>query len=108
MRGLKKEVFKVVYLNSQNQIIDTADISEGTASSSSVPPREVVEGAVKNNATALIFVHNHPSGNLEPSDADKKITRQLSDAGKMLEIPVIDHLILTLDSFFSMADEGIL
>jgi DNA repair protein RadC len=64
--------------------------------------------ALKSCATSIILGHNHPSGNLDPSDADKKITRQLSEAGKMLEIPVIDHLILTSDSFFSMADEGYL
>src|SRR4030043_1444515 len=58
MRGLRKEVFKVIYLNSQNQIIDTIDLSEGTVNSSSVSPREVIEGAIKNNAVSLVFVHN--------------------------------------------------
>ena len=70
--------------------------------------RVVFQVALKSCATSIILGHNHPSGNLDPSDADKKITRQLSDAGKMLEIPVIDHLILTTDSHLSMADEGYL
>jgi DNA repair protein RadC len=73
-----------------------------------VDVRVVFQVALKSCATSIILGHNHPSGNLDPSDADKKITRQLSEAGKMLEIPVIDHLILTSDSFFSMADEGYL
>jgi DNA repair protein RadC len=66
MRGLKKEVFKVLYLNSQNQIIDTIDLAEGTVNSGAVSPREVIEGALKSNAAALIFVHNHPSGAVDP------------------------------------------
>ena len=108
MRGLKKEIFKVVYLNSQNQIIDTADISEGTASSSSVPPREVVEGAVKNNATALIFVHNHPSGNPQPSASDKGLTRELVFAGKIMRIKVLDHIIIGDNRYYSFAGEGLI
>ncbi len=82
MRGLKKEVFKVLYLTTQNQIIDTADLSEGTVNSSAVSPREVIEGAIRNNAAALIFVHNHPSGATEPSTSDKSLTRELVYAGK--------------------------
>ncbi len=71
MRDLKKEVFKVIFLNSQNQILDTVDLFQGTVNSSSVSIREVVEGAIKYNASGLIFVHNHPSGNPEPSPSDK-------------------------------------
>src|SRR4030043_63460 len=74
MRGLKKEVFKVIYLSSQNQIINTVNLSEGTINSSSVSSREVIEGAIKSNAAALIFVHNHPSGAVEPSSSDKGLT----------------------------------
>jgi len=70
MRDLKKEVFKIIYLNSQNQIIDTADLFEGTVNSSAVHPREVMEGAIKHNAVAIIFVHNHPSGNPVPNIAE--------------------------------------
>jgi DNA repair protein RadC len=107
MRGLKKEVFKVVYLNSQNQIINTADLSEGTVNSSSVFPREIVEGAVKNNAAALIFVHNHPSGNPEPSTNDKGLTRELVFVGRIMRIKVLDHIIIGENCYYSFAGEGL-
>jgi len=108
MRGLKKEVFKVIYLNSQNQIIDTVDLSEGTVNSSSVSPREVIEGAIKSNSTALIFVHNHPSGNPEPSINDKSLTRELAYASKLLRIRVLDHIIIGDNRYFSFAGEGLI
>ncbi len=108
MRDLKKEVFKVMYLNSQNQIIDTVDLSEGTVNSSSVAPREVIEGAIKNNAVSLIFVHNHPSGNPEPSASDKRITRELVYAGKIMDIKVLDHIIIGNDKYYSFAGTGLI
>ncbi len=108
MRGLKKEVFKVVYLNSQNQIIDTVDLSAGTVNSSSVSPREVVEGAIKSNATALIFVHNHPSGNPEPSASDKGLTRELIYAGRIMQLKVLDHIIIGDNRYYSFAGEGLI
>ena len=108
MRDLKKEVLKVIYLNSQNQIIETVDLFEGTVNSSSVSPREVIEGALKYNAVSLIFVHNHPSGNPEPSTNDKELTRELAYAGKIMRIKVLDHIIIGENRFFSFADEGLI
>ena len=108
MRGLKKEVFKVIYLTSQNQIIDTVDLSEGTVNSSSVSPREVIEGAIKNNAAALIFVHNHPSGATEPSANDKSLTRELVYAGRVMRIRVLDHIIIGDNRYYSFAGEGLI
>lgn len=108
MRGLKKEVFKVMYLNSQNQIIETADLSEGTVNSSYVVPREVIEGAVKNSAAALIFVHNHPSGNPAPSTGDKSVTRELVYAGKIMKMKVLDHIIIGDNRYYSFAGEGLI
>ncbi len=108
MRGLKKEVFKVIYLNSQNQILDTVDLSEGTVNSSSVSPRDVIEGAITSNATALIFVHNHPSGNPEPSTNDKGLTRELVYAGKLLRLRVLDHIIIGDNRYYSFAGEGLI
>jgi DNA repair protein RadC len=108
MRDLKKEVFKVVYLNSQNQIIDTADLSEGTFNSSAVPPREIVEGAVKSNAAALIFVHNHPSGNPAPSTSDKGLTRELVFVGRIMRLKVLDHIIIGDNRYYSFAGEGLI
>lgn len=108
MRDLKKEVFKVIYLNSQNQIIETTDLFEGTVSSSSVPPREVIEGAIKNNAVSLIFAHNHPSGSAEPSKSDKELTRDLVYAGSIMQVRVLDHIIIGNDRYFSFAGEGLI
>jgi DNA repair protein RadC len=108
MRDLKKEVFKVIYLNTQNQIIDTADLFEGTVNSSSISPREVTENAIKHNAASLIFVHNHPSGNPEPSPNDKQVTRDLVYAGSIMQIKVLDHIIIGGNKYFSFAAEGLI
>ncbi|MFH1016328.1 MAG: DNA repair protein RadC, partial [Chloroflexota bacterium] len=108
MRDLKKEVFKVVYLNSQNQIIDAVDLSGGTVDASSVYPREVMEGALKSSAVSLVFVHNHPSGNPDPSPSDRDLTRQLVYAGKTMRIKVLDHIIIGDNRYFSFADGGLI
>jgi DNA repair protein RadC len=108
MRDLKKEVLKVIYLSSQNQIIDTVDLFEGTINASSISPREVMETAIKRYAAYLIFVHNHPSGNPEPSPSDKDVTRDLVYAGRIMQIKVLDHLIIGENRFFSFAGEGLI
>ncbi len=108
MRDLKKEVFKVIYLSSQNQIIDTADLFEGTLNSSSISPREVMESAIKYSAASLIFVHNHPSGTAEPSGSDKAVTRDLVYAGNIMQIRVLDHIIIGNNRYFSFAGEGLI
>ena len=108
MRDLRKEVFKVIYLNSQNQIIDTVDLSGGTVNSSAISPREVIEGAIKHNAVSLIFVHNHPSGNPEPSARDKELTRDLVYAGKVMRINVLDHIVIGDNRYFGFANEGLI
>ncbi len=108
MRDLKKEVFKVIYLNSQNQIIDTTDLFEGTINSSSISPREVMESAIKHYAVSLLFVHNHPSGDPAPSQSDKDLTRDLVYAAKVMQIKVLDHIIIGNDRYFSFAGEGLL
>ena len=108
MRDLKKELFKVIYLNSQNQIIEIVDLFEGTVNSSVISPREVVEGAIKYNAASLIFVHNHPSGDPEPSQNDKEVTRDLVYAGAIMRIRVLDHIIIGNNRYFSFAGEGLI
>lgn len=108
MRGLKKEVFKVVYLNSQNQIIETVNLFEGTVDSSAVSLREIIEGAIKYNAVSLIFVHNHPSGNPEPSASDRELTRDVVYSGKIMRIKVLDHIIIGDNRYFSFAAEGLI
>jgi len=108
MRDLKKEVLKVIYLNGQHQIMETEDLSEGTVNSSSVSPREVIEGAIKNNAVSLIFVHNHPSGNPAPSKSDRELTRDLVYAGSIMRIKVLDHIVIGNNTFYSFAGEGLI
>ena len=108
MRDLKKEVFKVLFLNSRSQLIESADLFQGTVDSSSVYPREVIEKAIKHNATSLIFAHNHPSGNPEPSKNDKELTRLLIYASSTIGIKVLDHLIIGDNCHFSFANEGLI
>ncbi len=108
MRDLKVETFKVMFLNVQNQILVVEDLFEGTLSASAVYPREVVGKAIKYNAAALIFAHNHPSGNPTPSEDDKQITRDLVFASTIMQIKVLDHLIIGDNKYFSFADDGLL
>jgi DNA repair protein RadC len=105
---LPHEEFWVLILNRHNKVIDKQKLSQGGMTGTVIDVRLVLKFALEKYATSLIFCHNHPSGNLEPSDADKKITRQLKEAAALMEIPVIDHLIITQSGFFSFADEGLL
>lgn len=108
MRDLKKEIFKVLFLDGKNHIIDIEDLFEGTLNLSSVYPREIIKSAIKHNATALIFVHNHPSGSPEPSPSDKEITNDLIEASNTMQIKVLDHIIIGNNEYFSFADEGLI
>ena len=108
MRGLKKEVFKVLFLDGKNQPIDVEDLFEGTLNISSVYPREIIKSAIKHNAASLIFVHNHPSGSPEPSSSDKEITKELIAASNTMQIKVLDHIIIGDNKYFSFADEGLI
>jgi len=108
MRDLKKEVFKVIYLNKRDQIIDVVDLFEGTLDIIPIRPREIVDSAIKHNASFLIFVHNHPSGDPTPSRTDKRLTRDLVFVGNVLQIRVLDHIIIGENRYFSFADEGLI
>jgi DNA repair protein RadC len=108
MRDLKKEVFKVIYLNSQNQIIEIADLFEGTVNVSSIYPREIMREAIKHDAVSLIFVHNHTSGDPEPSRYDNEVTRDLVFAGNIMQIKVLDHIIIGENRYYSFASEGLI
>jgi DNA repair protein RadC len=108
MRDLKKEIFKVMFLDSQNGIVQIEDLFEGTLNASAIYPREVIQSAVKHNAAALIFVHNHPAGNPQPSENDKQITRELVFAGNIMQIKVLDHIIIGDNRYFSFADAGLI
>jgi DNA repair protein RadC len=107
MRDLKKEVFKTVMLDSKNRIIDIIENTEGTINQANPIIREIFHKALELFATALICVHNHPSGNTIPSREDKEFTKTLSEAGKIMQVKVLDHVIIGDNSFYSFADEGI-
>jgi DNA repair protein RadC len=108
MRDLKKEVFRVIYLNNQSQIIDTEVLFEGTLNEIHVYPRDVQERAIRHKAHSLIFVHNHPSGDPMPSHNDEKITRDMVFIGKVLQVGVLDHIIIGENRYFSFASAGMI
>ncbi|WP_426091889.1 RadC family protein [Flavobacterium sp. DSR3-2] len=104
---LPHEEFWIIYMNNSNKVISKSQLSKGGITGTLVDVRIVFKTALEMGATALILCHNHPSGTLIPSDADKQITRKLKLAGDNLEIKVLDHLIVTETSYYSFADEGI-
>src|SRR4030042_3618642 len=108
MRDLKKEVFKVMFLDSQNCVVEIEDLFEGTLNASAIYPREIIQGAVKHNAAALIFVHNHPAGNPQPSANDKQITQDLVFAANIVQIKVLDHIIIGENRYLTFADAGLI
>ncbi len=103
---LPHEEFWVVLLNRANVVLKKTMISTGGISGTVADPKLIFKVALENLASAVILVHNHPSGNTRPSDADILLTRKMKDAGKLLEIPVLDHLIFTDSDYYSFADEG--
>ncbi len=107
MRGLKKEVFTAIYLDSSHAIIDSEIIAEGTINVNTIYPRELVKRALELNSSALIVAHNHPSGSLQPSDKDRHLTSTLCLSCSLMQIQLLDHLIIG-DGFYSFADNGIL
>jgi len=108
MRDLKTEVFKVVYLDNNNHVLDITDAALGTVNHAMPIVREIIHTALQKFSVSIICVHNHPSTNITPSVQDKKFTKELSDAGKLMEIKLVDHIIIGDDSYFSFSDEGIL
>jgi DNA repair protein RadC len=104
----EREVFCMIYLDSQHGIIDFEILFHGTIDAASVYPREVVKSALKHNAAAIILAHNHPSGSPEPSSADKRITDQIITALKTVDIRVLDHLIVGGTQSISFAELGLL
>jgi len=105
---LQHEEFWVIYLNNSNKILVKEQLSKGGLTGTIVDTRLVFKKAIEWYATAVILCHNHPSGKLQPSDADKSITNKLKQAGATLDIKVLDHLIITENMYFSFADENIL
>ena len=108
LRDKSKEVFMIIYLNGRNQILKMEKLFEGTLNTSAVYPREVVKRALENDASALVLVHNHPSGNPSPSQDDLTITKKLKDAVKTIDIYIHDHLIIAGNDIYSFADHGLI
>jgi len=108
LRDKNREVLMVIYLNGRNQIIKMEEVFEGTLSKSAVYPREVVKRALDNEAAALVFVHNHPSGNPNPSKEDLTITNKLKEASQSIDVVVHDHLIIAGNEVYSFTDHGLI
>ncbi len=108
MRESTREKFKVLFLDAKNRIIEEKTVFEGTVDSSIVYPREIIRAALRFNAISLIFVHNHPSGDPEPSQCDRDITKDLVFSAGVMQIKVLDHIIIGNNRYFSFADEGLI
>ena len=103
-----RERFVVLWLNSANKVLGFEVITEGLLNSSLTHPREVFRGAIVSTSASIILAHNHPSGNPEPSQEDISITKQIVDSGKIIGIPVHDHIIFADNNFTSLAERGII
>ena len=101
-----KEMFYVMFLNRNNKVLSVQKIAEGTTSACLVDVKMIMQGAILQNASSLILCHNHPSGNLRASAEDINITRKIKDGAKLFDVAVLDHIILTDESYISLADEG--
>ncbi len=108
LMDLLHEEFWILLLNRANQIIRPMQVSAGGVSGTVADPKLIFKHAIEHLASGMILAHNHPSGNLQPSHADKDLTRKLKEAGKLLDIPILDHLILSDHKYLSFADEGLL
>jgi len=102
------EEMYMMLLNRGNKVLGFSKISVGGITGTVVDLRVIFQTALKSNACAILLAHNHPSGTLKPSSSDIKITREIREAGKIMDIPLVDHLILTEEGYFSFADDGIL
>lgn len=108
LAGFEHEVFAVLFLDSRHRLIDYVEMFRGTIDGASVHPREVVKEALRCNAAALILSHNHPSGNPEPSAADRALTARLKQALDLVDVRVLDHVIVAGDTTASFAERGLL
>ena len=100
--------FKVLLLNRANRVIGIVPISVGGTAGTIADPKVIFVSALKCNASSIVLCHNHPSGNLKPSQADIELTKKLKNAGQFLDLPILEHIILTKESYLSFADEGIM
>lgn len=101
-----RETFKVLYMNQNCQVLGCSTISEGGITNTMADVRLILQGALLTNATVMILAHNHPSGSTRPSREDDVLTRKITEAARLLDVRVADHIILTSEEFYSYADEG--
>lgn len=102
------EQFKVIYTNRANKVLGVFEVSTGGIAGTVADPKLIFVAALKAGATGLILSHNHPSGNLTPSHADIELTKKIKEGGRLLEIQLLDHIIITSESYYSFADEGLI
>ena len=107
MRDLPQEEFRILLLNTQHAVIRELVITRGTLDTSVVHPREVFRAAIVENAAAVVLVHNHPSGDPSPSPDDREVTRQLAEAGRLIGIPVVDHIVIGDGRYVSFVEAGL-
>lgn len=102
------EEFNILLLNRANKVLGLCKISSGGIAGTVADPKMIFQSALKGNASSIILSHNHPSGNLKPSQADLDLTKKIKEAGKFLDLPIVDHIIITDEGFLSFADEGLM
>jgi len=108
LEDLPHEEFWVMLLNRANKVIDTKLVGRGGVSSTVVDSKVIFSFALESLASGIILAHNHPSGNLKPSNSDIRLTKKIVDAGKIMEVPILDHIIVGDNDYFSFADEGLI
>ncbi len=102
------EQFKVLFLNRANKVLGIIELSTGGVTGTVADPKLIFVAALKANACSIIISHNHPSGNLKPSQADEQLTQKIKQAGQLLDIKLLDHIIVTSEGYYSFADEGLI
>lgn len=102
------EQFKILLLNRGNKVLGVYEVSTGGVTGTVADPKLIFTAALKANATAVILAHNHPSSNLKPSHADEQLTMKIKEGGRLLDIQILDHLIMSNEGYYSMADEGVM
>lgn len=102
------EEFKVILMNRANKVLGICNLSSGNVSGTIADPKQVFTAALKANASYVMICHNHPSGSLKPSRADEILTNKMREAGRFLDLPLLDHLIIAAEGYFSFADEGLI
>lgn len=103
-----REEMKVMLLNHGHRLLGIYKLSEGGVAGTVADPKLIFAAAIKSNSSAIILAHNHPSGNLQPSQADIQLTKKCKEIGRMLDLVVLDHIIITADAYYSFADDGII